>query len=74
MNPRVEDVSPNDDYTIDILFDDGKKKTFDVKPYLDKGIFREFKGSGNVQNRQTGNGQHSMETRPGFLSRYLVFG
>lgn len=43
MNPRVKAVTANDDYTIDILFDNGEEKQFDVKPYLDKGIFQELK-------------------------------
>ncbi|MBF0200342.1 MAG: DUF2442 domain-containing protein [Desulfamplus sp.] len=43
MNPRVKKVLPNPDYTIHLTFDNGEKKVFDVKPYLDKGIFRELK-------------------------------
>lgn len=43
MNPRVKDVKPGVDYTLTILFDNGERKVFDVKPYLDKGIFRELK-------------------------------
>ena len=43
MNPRVKDVCPNQDYTINIVFDNGEEKVFDVTPYLDRGIFRELK-------------------------------
>jgi hypothetical protein len=43
MNPRVKKVSPNPDYTIDLTFDNGERKVFDVKPYLHRGIFRELK-------------------------------
>jgi len=43
MNPRVEHVKPNLDYTITLTFNNGEVKVFDVKPYLDKGIFRELK-------------------------------
>lgn len=43
MNPRVRAVKPNPDYTITLLFADGQVRRFDVKPYLDKGIFRELK-------------------------------
>lgn len=42
MNPRVKDVIPNDDYTINLIFDNGEEKMFDVTPYLDKGIFKEL--------------------------------
>ena len=43
MNPRVKFVSPNSDYTIDLTFENGEQKIFDVKPYLDIGIFQELK-------------------------------
>lgn len=43
MNPRVKAVKPNADYTITLTFTDGETRIFDVKPYLDKGIFRELR-------------------------------
>ncbi len=43
MNPRVKKVTPNADYTIALTFENGEQKIFDVKPYLDKGIFKELK-------------------------------
>jgi hypothetical protein len=43
MNPRVKEVSPNSNYTIRLIFDNGEEGIFDVKPYLDKGIFRELR-------------------------------
>ncbi len=43
MNPRVKDVVPNDDYTVNITFENGEEKVFDVTPYLNKGIFKELK-------------------------------
>ena len=43
MNIRVKNVIPNNDYTINIIFDNGEEKIFDVKPYLNKGIFKELK-------------------------------
>ncbi|MBI1986808.1 MAG: DUF2442 domain-containing protein [Nitrospinae bacterium] len=43
MNPRVVAVQANPDYTLTILFTSGESKRFDVKPYLDKGIFRELR-------------------------------
>ena len=43
MNPRVKDVTPNSDHTLTLVFDNGERKVFDVKPYLDKGIFKELK-------------------------------
>lgn len=46
MNPRVSEVRPNQDYTLTLIFTNGEKRVFDVKPYLDKGIFRELKDPG----------------------------
>ena len=43
MNPRVSEVKPNLDYTLTLTFTNGEVRVFDVKPYLDKGIFRELK-------------------------------
>ena len=43
MNPRIKKVKPNSDYTITLTFENGEIKIFDVKPYLDKGIFKELK-------------------------------
>ncbi|WP_028572143.1 DUF2442 domain-containing protein [Desulfonatronum lacustre] len=43
MNPRVKEVIPVDNYTIFITFDNGEQRIFDVKPYLDKGIFYQLR-------------------------------
>ncbi len=43
MNPRVKKVKPNYDYTITLTFMNGEVRVFDVKPYLEIGIFRELK-------------------------------
>ena len=43
MNPRVKIVKPNDNYTLNITFENGEDKTFDMKPYLNIGIFKELK-------------------------------
>ena len=42
MNPRVVTVRPNPDYTLILTFSNGEVRTFDVKPYLNIGIFREL--------------------------------
>lgn len=42
MNPRIKDVKPNSNYTLTLTFTNDEIKVFDVKPYLDKGIFREL--------------------------------
>lgn len=43
MNPRVKEVIPNNNYTLTITFTNNEVKVFDVKPYLDIGIFKELK-------------------------------
>jgi len=43
MNPRVKTVRPEQDYCLEITFNNGEVKTFDVKPYLEIGRFNELK-------------------------------
>ena len=40
---RVKKVEAQDDYTLVLTFEDGMRKLFDMKPYLDRGVFRELK-------------------------------
>lgn len=40
---KVIDVTANDDFTLDLKFNDGSVRKFDVKPYLEYGIFKELK-------------------------------
>jgi hypothetical protein len=39
MNPFVISVRTQDDYVLDLLFDNGERRLFDVKPYLTLGVF-----------------------------------
>lgn len=43
MNPRVSAVKPNPDHTLIVTFTNGEVRLFDVKPYLDRGFFRELR-------------------------------
>ncbi len=43
MNPRVVAVVPRPDYTLELTFTNREVRIFDVKPYLDRGIFQELK-------------------------------
>jgi hypothetical protein len=43
MNPRVLFVKANDDHTLTIEFANGEVRLFDMRPYLDKGVFQELK-------------------------------
>ena len=38
----VKKVEPKTDYTLILTFENGERRSFDMKPYLDKGIFREL--------------------------------
>lgn len=40
---KVVSAKANDDFTLDIQFNDGSFKNFDVKPYLNYPVFRELK-------------------------------
>ena len=40
---KVIAVAANDDFSLDLKFNDGSVKRFDAKPYLDYEVFRELK-------------------------------
>jgi len=42
MNPEVVNVKPENDYTLHLWFTNGEEGILDMKPYLEKGIFREL--------------------------------
>jgi len=39
----VKKVKPMHDYQIYVEIEDGRKGIFDLKPYLERGVFRELK-------------------------------
>lgn len=43
FNWSVDEVTPCDDYTMEIVFHDGKRGVFDMKPLIDKPIYRKLK-------------------------------
>lgn len=40
---KVIAVTANEDFSLDLTFNDGSVKRFDAKPYLDYELFRELK-------------------------------
>jgi len=40
---KVLSVIANEDFTLDLKFADGSLRKFDVKPYLEYGVFKELK-------------------------------
>ena len=45
MNPYVKSVKPQEDYRLLLTFENGKKRVFDLKPYLDKPVFAQLKNT-----------------------------
>ena len=43
MNWAVKEVKPTHNYCLSLTFKNGERREFDMKPYLDTGIFRELK-------------------------------
>lgn len=43
MEIELKEVKANSDYTLLLTFNNGEVKIFDMKPYLDLGIFKELK-------------------------------
>lgn len=39
MYPSVCKVTPNEDFSLNIVLDNGEKRLLDMKPYLDFGVF-----------------------------------
>ena len=39
MNPHVKSVRALDDYELEVSFENGERRSFDVKPFLSRGIF-----------------------------------
>jgi hypothetical protein len=40
--PAVKEVIPTDDYKLILTFSNGETRLFDMKPYLNKGVFIEL--------------------------------
>ena len=41
INPRIKEVTPNPDYTITLVFDNGEKRIFDMQPNPFKVVFKD---------------------------------
>ena len=39
MNPQVKQVHPLEDYRLEVVFENGEQRLFNMKPYLQKGVF-----------------------------------
>jgi hypothetical protein len=43
MYLAIKEVRPQDNYMLLLTFENGEKRQFDMKPYLEMGIFQELK-------------------------------
>jgi len=43
MNPRVETVAPQPDYSLILTFRNGEQKRYDCQPLLNFGVFQELR-------------------------------
>jgi hypothetical protein len=50
MIPSVTGVTPNEDFTLTVHFDNGEEGLLDMKPYLDFGAFRKIADSVNFKS------------------------
>ena len=42
MYPRVVEVKPIENYNLLLIFDNGERKQFDMKPYIGRGLFSDL--------------------------------
>lgn len=50
MSPRINEAKINSDYTINLTFLNKEVGVFDLKPYLNKGKFKELIDYNNLYN------------------------
>ncbi|OGJ87013.1 MAG: hypothetical protein A2268_14965 [Candidatus Raymondbacteria bacterium RifOxyA12_full_50_37] len=43
MLPRIKAVTPGKNYNLILIFNNGEKRRFNVKPYLSTGVFVDLK-------------------------------
>ena len=43
MYPSVNKVTPNEDFSLNIVLDNGEKRILDMRPYLDFGVFKKLR-------------------------------
>ena len=43
LGPRAVSVQPLENYMLQVEFDNGETRLFDVSPYLEKGVFSKLK-------------------------------
>lgn len=56
MNPRPIQVLPKDDFILEIRFSNGEVRSYDMKPHLGFGVFKELSDLGYFRQARIENG------------------
>ena len=43
MYPAVLEVRPNEDFSLDLVLENGERRVLDMKPYLEFGVFKKIR-------------------------------
>jgi len=43
MYPAVREVIPNEDFSLNVILENGEKRLLDMKPYLGFGVFKKLR-------------------------------
>jgi hypothetical protein len=43
MNPYVKSIKPQENYSLLLIFENGEQRIFDLKPYMEKPVFKRLK-------------------------------
>jgi len=43
MYPAVREVTPNEDFSLNVVLENGERRLLDMKPYLDFGVFKKLR-------------------------------
>jgi hypothetical protein len=56
MTPKVTKVNPLPDYKLDLTFNNGQKKRFDMRPYLKYQVYKDLADISNFMKTHICNG------------------
>jgi hypothetical protein len=43
MYPSVREVTPNEDFSLNVVLQNGERRLLNMKPYLDFGVFKKLR-------------------------------
>ena len=56
MNPRVQEVTPLEDYTLRLVFTNGERGLYNCSALLDFGVFKELRDKSYFRQVKAGHG------------------